>query len=193
MIHWFFFSIVAVIKIFVISICFMSGQMLAILFGISQLIAFLIGGMNSVKKKSADDTITGVLVPVLYLISSFVLPTGTIDETEFIVGMGVLLFLQVFTYYHIGSSYSIGISTWTGKLAKEGPYSIVRHPLLAIDLLQRIVFVAGNITPWNIASTVILAVCIAGIIQIEEGYLCGFKRYRSYRDRVRFRLIPMVW
>lgn len=74
-----------------------------------------------------------------------------------------------------------------------GPYQFVRHPMYAGYLLTHVAFLAMNLSPWNGA---VYALCYG--LQVprllaEERLLAQDPGYRSYQDRVRYRLIPGVF
>lgn len=75
-----------------------------------------------------------------------------------------------------------------------GPYSYVRHPMYA----GAIIFFAGTAlllgSWWGLASVLAFIVLLAIRTFIEEQTLrTGLQGYGEYAQRVRYRLIPMVW
>jgi protein-S-isoprenylcysteine O-methyltransferase Ste14 len=75
-----------------------------------------------------------------------------------------------------------------------GPYAIVRHPFYfaAGIIVVSIALVLGS---WpGLLASVLLMVGIAKRIGIEERELiAGLEGYAAYRERVRYRLIPLIW
>ncbi|UCI05285.1 methyltransferase family protein [Mesorhizobium sp. B1-1-8] len=75
-----------------------------------------------------------------------------------------------------------------------GPYSYVRHPMYAGAIL----FFAGTAlllgSWWGLASVLVFIVLLAIRTFVEEETLrTGLQGYDQYAERVRYRLIPMVW
>jgi len=71
-----------------------------------------------------------------------------------------------------------------------GCYRIVRHPIYLSELTVLLGVVVANPTTANL----IIWLCLGGLQFLralaEEDFLSADPRYRSYRERVRFRLIP---
>ena len=80
-----------------------------------------------------------------------------------------------------------------GELLTAGPYRVVRHPVYAGGLLffTGYSLYAGVLA---LAATVVLAIWWALKAAVEEQYLVErYPAYRAYADRVRFRLVPLVY
>jgi protein-S-isoprenylcysteine O-methyltransferase Ste14 len=80
------------------------------------------------------------------------------------------------------------------RVITTGPYRYVRHPLYSGSLL----FVAGTSlllgSWWGLVMVLVLAVLLCIRIGIEEKTLrSGLQGYDDYAQRVRYRLIPLVW
>lgn len=78
-------------------------------------------------------------------------------------------------------------------IVTAGPYSYLRHPAYAGELVM---ILACSLSEPNVFSVSVLALalpCIALRILIEENLLATSPRYRDYRNHVRFRLIPGIW
>jgi protein-S-isoprenylcysteine O-methyltransferase Ste14 len=75
-----------------------------------------------------------------------------------------------------------------------GPYRHVRHPMYAGGLL----FLVGTSlllgSWWGLAAVPVLAVLLGIRIRIEEKALrAGLEGYDDYAQRVRYRLVPLIW
>ncbi|PDT53899.1 MULTISPECIES: isoprenylcysteine carboxylmethyltransferase family protein [Sinorhizobium] len=80
------------------------------------------------------------------------------------------------------------------RVVTTGPYRYVRHPLYSGSLL----FVAGTSlllgSWWGLLAALGLAALLAIRIGIEEKALrAGLADYDAYAERVRYRLVPLVW
>lgn len=80
-----------------------------------------------------------------------------------------------------------------GKLVTSGPFRLVRNPIYLGVILC---FVGGSLeSGWlGLPLTAALGVLWAAKIRVEETYLAAsFPEYADYRQRVRYRLIPLVY
>jgi protein-S-isoprenylcysteine O-methyltransferase Ste14 len=80
------------------------------------------------------------------------------------------------------------------RVVTTGPYRYVRHPFYTGSLL----FVAGTSlllgSWWGLIAALGLAGLLAMRIGIEEKALrTGLAGYDTYAERVRYRLVPLVW
>jgi len=81
----------------------------------------------------------------------------------------------------------------TAELVVRGPYRIVRHPIYAAGL---VLFLGFSLCrgPLVLGATACLAVVWALKARVEERYLRGrYPGYESYTQRVRYRLLPLVY
>lgn len=79
------------------------------------------------------------------------------------------------------------------ELKCRGMYSLVRHPIYTSYLITFVFYLAGNFSTRNVI-IVFASVCLMLVrIHFEERHLALTAEYRSYRDRVRWRLIPFVF
>jgi len=80
-----------------------------------------------------------------------------------------------------------------GRLVTDGPFALVRHPIYGGAIL----FFAGcslAFSPWGLAATLVLALLWAAKARVEERHLAArFPAYSAYRERVRKRLLPLVY
>ena len=88
---------------------------------------------------------------------------------------------------------SFGVVAANRGIKTHGPYRIVRHPIYASYLVGMVGYLFESPSPRNILlfSTVI-GFQIARI-HSEEQCLVGDPEYREYRQRVRYRLVPLVF
>lgn len=80
------------------------------------------------------------------------------------------------------------------KVISSGPYAFVRHPLYAGALL---LFAATPLMlgSWfGLAAAIVLTVPLAWRTTLEDRMLQReLEGYRAYAERVRFRLVPLIW
>jgi protein-S-isoprenylcysteine O-methyltransferase Ste14 len=190
--HWIIVVAIASIKVFVCSILISTGDLLAILYAVSEFVSLAYGVNNAVIKKDVDSSAYSILIPFCYLVSSFVVPHGGEPGVLLISVFSLLLAVQVWFYISLGSSYTMGVSTWSG-LVDSGPYKIIRHPQLALQLLRRFVFIVGFPSLFNFYTGFVMLISVFIIVAVEEKYCMRFTDYKRYYKRVPFKLIPGVW
>lgn len=88
---------------------------------------------------------------------------------------------------------SFGIVAANRGVRTGGLYQFIRHPIYAAFMLSLGGFTFAHPSAWN--GLVWLAACGVqiGRIVVEERALSVDPRYRAYRARVRYRLLPPVW
>jgi protein-S-isoprenylcysteine O-methyltransferase Ste14 len=80
------------------------------------------------------------------------------------------------------------------KVISTGPYAVVRHPLYsgALLLFPSTALLLGSW--WGLAFSTVLAAGLALRTAMEDRELQrGLEGYRDYANRVRYRLVPLVW
>jgi protein-S-isoprenylcysteine O-methyltransferase Ste14 len=93
----------------------------------------------------------------------------------------------------ISLSRSFGIVPANRGVRERGLYRFVRHPLYAGEIVFITGFVLANPSAWNVIVWVFecaLQVCRA---RVEERFLNADPQYRSYCQRTRYRLLPLVF
>ena len=88
---------------------------------------------------------------------------------------------------------SFGVVPANRGIECRGPYRHIRHPIYAAHLGAIAAYVLGACTPRNL---LVLGLAIAGQvgrIVAEERVLSADASYRSYRERVRYRLLPGIF
>jgi protein-S-isoprenylcysteine O-methyltransferase Ste14 len=88
---------------------------------------------------------------------------------------------------------SIGFLAADRGLRTRGPYALVRHPVYASYLLIQSGYVLQSLSVRNIAIFALVSACNVGRALAEERLLAESAAYRSYQQRVRWRLIPFLW
>jgi protein-S-isoprenylcysteine O-methyltransferase Ste14 len=104
---------------------------------------------------------------------------------------GVGLTIVVVGKLSLGRSF--GLAPANRGVVSTGVYRLVRHPIYLGYLITHIGFVVANAIDWNLA---ILAVADAALLVRavrEERTLRTDPAYRSYMERVRWRVVPGVF
>lgn len=97
----------------------------------------------------------------------------------------------VFSLWGLASlGRSFGIAPADRGLVNKGAYRLVRHPMYAGELLSYLAVVLSNPTLWN--GLLLIVIVLVFILRIgwEEQILGG---YADYCQRVRWRLLPLIW
>jgi protein-S-isoprenylcysteine O-methyltransferase Ste14 len=107
----------------------------------------------------------------------------------------VLGFVFVYLVFKENSFTSGVIEVAAGqKLVTSGPYALVRHPMYlgSLVMLMGIPLALGSL--WGLLTMVTMALVIISRLLQEETFLVGhLAGYGEYRERVKYRLVPLVW
>ena len=110
--------------------------------------------------------------------------------------MGVALQLagtafEIYAKVFLGRSF--GIVAADRGIVVGGPYRIVRHPIYLGYFVTHLGFLMTNWSPRNIALYIVIYFFQISRILSEERILGEDESYRSYREHVRYRLIPFIF
>jgi protein-S-isoprenylcysteine O-methyltransferase Ste14 len=98
------------------------------------------------------------------------------------------LIVQIHAKLSLGRS--LGMVAANRGVRSHGPYRFIRHPMYAGYLLGQIAFLALFPSWWNAGVLAVSLSCQLQRIQSEERLLGQDAAYRTYRQSVRFRLVP---
>ena len=80
------------------------------------------------------------------------------------------------------------------NVVDTGLYGIVRHPMYAATLLLFLTMPLVLASPWSFAIMLLYIPVISKRIRNEEKVLeQGLDGYKEYKERVRYKVIPLVW
>ncbi len=87
------------------------------------------------------------------------------------------------------------VETWPGQeIISAGPYAIVRHPMYVALLVLYLASPVALGSWWAIIPAILyVPMLVARIRNEEEVLLRELPGYEEYRERVRYRLLPLVW
>jgi protein-S-isoprenylcysteine O-methyltransferase Ste14 len=111
---------------------------------------------------------------------------------DLLVALGFLVIFFVFKE-NTFSSATIELAP-NQKVISTGPYAVVRHPMYAgaLVLLLGIPIALGSW--WGLLVLVSMLPALIWRLLDEEKFLAGnLTGYAEYQNKVRFRLIPLVW
>jgi protein-S-isoprenylcysteine O-methyltransferase Ste14 len=96
--------------------------------------------------------------------------------------------IKLWAMWTLGKSFSIAPAD--RGLVTRGPYQLVRHPMYAAALITTIGATINHLNVWNYIVWLVLVLSIIGRIVYEEQLLAG---YQEYKQKVRWRIVPLVW
>jgi protein-S-isoprenylcysteine O-methyltransferase Ste14 len=121
-------------------------------------------------------------------------PAGAHPHWGVAAGLGLQLAgLAVCVTSLLALGRSFGFVAADRGLVTRGPYAVVRHPVYASYLLIQSGYLLQSISLRNAAVMVLASGCNARRALMEERLLTGSPAYRTYRHRVRWRLVPGLW
>jgi protein-S-isoprenylcysteine O-methyltransferase Ste14 len=88
---------------------------------------------------------------------------------------------------------SFGFVAADRGVVTRGPYAVVRHPVYASYLIIQAGYLLQAVSWRNFVVVIFVTACNIGRIIAEENVLSGSSAYRSYRQVVKFRLLPGLW
>ena len=141
--------------------------------GIMFLVGFILSGLN-------------------FRFSWFVLPT-------WVVGIAVILFLIAYALYaevlRENSYLSRTIEVQEGqKVVDTGLYSIVRHPMYSVTMVLFLAMPLVLGSPPSFLIFLVYPLILVKRIRNEEQVLAEqLAGYRTYMQKVKYRLLPFVW
>jgi len=123
-------------------------------------------------------------------------PSGLHPAWGILAGLTLqLLGLSLWAVAFVKLGRSFGLVAADRGLVTTGPYSFVRHPLYASYLLAQLGYFLQSVSAWNAAVIAFTWACQLLRISAEERLLVRTNpaSYGEYRERVRWRLLPLVW
>jgi protein-S-isoprenylcysteine O-methyltransferase Ste14 len=119
-------------------------------------------------------------------------PAWTVLRGDILVAPGLCIVFLVFRE-NTFTSATIEVQD-EQKVTSTGPYAVIRHPMYsgAFMMLLGIPLALG--TWWAFIFVVLLFAAIVWRLLEEEKFLAkNLPGYSSYRQKVRYRLIPFIW
>ena len=110
-------------------------------------------------------------------------------------GFVALGFLIIFLVFRENSFTSAVIEVADGqKVISSGPYGVVRHPMYSGGILL-LIFMPLALGSWvavPFALPLILTIAVRALEE-EKFLTVNLSGYAAYRQKVRYRLIPLIW
>lgn len=119
-------------------------------------------------------------------------PIVLVITSDIIVFLGYLLFFLVLRENSYASRV---VEVEKGQqVISSGPYAFIRHPLYLAVLIMLFFSPIALGSFWALITVIPMPLLLAFRIKDEEGLLVKeLVGYQEYTQRVRYRLIPMIW
>jgi len=101
------------------------------------------------------------------------------------------LVVVIVSLFALGRSF--GFVAADRGLVTRGPYRVARHPIYAGYLTIQVGYLLQAISWRNIIVVLAVTACNVGRALAEERVMGASASYTSYREQVRWRLLPGIW
>jgi len=163
----------------------------------------LLGRRMKFKEKEAEQKII-IKITTLIFFAGFLIPgfdyrygwsnvpTFLVILSDIIVFLG---YMMVFFVFKENSYASRIIEVEKGqKVITTGPYSVIRHPMYAGQILMFIFMPIALGSYWALIFFIpVVVLLILRILNEEEVLSRDLEGYREYTKKVKYRLIPGIW
>ena len=114
-----------------------------------------------------------------------------------LIGDGLVLlgWLGIFFVFRENSFSSATIEVSANqRVISTGPYAFIRHPMYAAGLVMLFGIPIALGSAWGVLVVIAIVPALVWRLVNEEDFLArNLPGYRAYRDRVRYRLVPLIW
>jgi protein-S-isoprenylcysteine O-methyltransferase Ste14 len=119
-------------------------------------------------------------------------PTAIVVIGDFLL---MLSFAMIFFVFRENSYAAATIKVEAEqRVISTGPYRLVRHPMYSAALILFLATPLALASAWGLIVVIPLAATLVARLMDEERYLSAhLPGYDRYRQRVNYRLIPLVW
>jgi protein-S-isoprenylcysteine O-methyltransferase Ste14 len=119
-------------------------------------------------------------------------PLPLVIVGDILVALGFLIVFLVFRENTFAAA-TIEVAT-DQKVISTGPYALVRHPLYAGALLMLFGTPLALGSWWGFLIFILIVLVIVWRLIDEEKFLSkNLQGYAEYRQRIQYRLVPLVW
>jgi protein-S-isoprenylcysteine O-methyltransferase Ste14 len=121
-------------------------------------------------------------------------PDGAHPHWGVVAGFDVqMIGLAICVASFIALGRSFGFAAADRGLVQKGPYGLVRHPIYASYFFLQIGYLLQSLSLRNALVVAFICSCNIGRAVVEERLLATSSRYKEYRLRVPWRILPGVW
>ncbi|HEX9333695.1 MAG TPA: isoprenylcysteine carboxylmethyltransferase family protein [Anaerolineales bacterium] len=156
-------------------------------------------GAEQEKSQKIIQTLASIFFILPFIISSIDHRLGWSDMPPYLVLLGdILVALGLFIVFLVFRENSFTSATIEvreeQKVIATGPYAIVRHPMYAGAFIMLLGVPLALGSWWAFIFVFLLFGAIVWRLFEEENFLSkNLPGYTSYRQKVRYRLIPFIW
>lgn len=168
---------------------FAPASLPSVLFGTSELASIALT-IRALMIGRVDASNAGLAVPLLYCLPLLMRQAGT--PTDFAFPFAVAAFTQIGFRTLMMGRITVGVPVFV-KLLDKGPWSLIRHPLCLVEIVQVQLFALTFPTAWNIHCLYVILPGMVATVLFEERFLLTLPEYQEYARRVRWRLLPGVF
>lgn len=120
------------------------------------------------------------------------MPTSVALAGDLLIAIGFLAVFLVFKENSYASSIiEVGAEQ---KVVTTGPYAIVRHPMYSGALVMLVGVPLALGSWWGLLLVIPITVVLVWRLLEEEKFLAkNLTGYAEYQERVRYRLLPLLW
>ncbi len=119
-------------------------------------------------------------------------PAWAAAAGDFLVALGLVVIFFVFKENTCASgTIEVGANQ---KVISTGPYKLVRHPMYAGAIVMLLGAPVALGSWWGLLAVVLITLVIVWRLLDEERFLAEkLPGYSEYRNKVKYRLVPLVW
>ena len=132
-------------------------------------------------------------VALLSLLSPYAYDASVLDNSGALPQTTLFAAAALLLYSTLSLGTSFGILPALREVRTRLAYRVVRHPIYSAYLLMDVAILAADATPRNVTVFVVSTVLLLMRVRFEEQVLSTSAEYRSYTERVRYRLVPFVF
>ena len=129
---------------------------------------------------------SGTFIPLL--LSPYGTPVSSIAGDILMMAGGILAIIS-----YLSLNFSFGISPALRNVKTKGLYSLVRHPMYLSYFVLYTGYLGISFSPFNAAIVMAMFALLGLRIHYEEKLLMTSDDYRTYAEKVRFRMLPYIF
>ncbi len=99
--------------------------------------------------------------------------------------------IAISSLFYLGKSFTVLPAQ--RDVVIHGPYRFLRHPAYAGEIIMILSCCFAQVWWGSLCALALVVITIAGRIISEEQYLSRDQNYISYKEQVRWRLVPGLW
>ncbi|MGD2247909.1 MAG: isoprenylcysteine carboxylmethyltransferase family protein [Candidatus Methanofastidiosia archaeon] len=166
---------------------------------LSSAVYFLIAYLFATRENPKDNpTFTESVIPLISVFTpAILLYVSSVFEAQYSfarVGTSIIiggLFITLLSLYRLKRSFAILPAR--REIIINGPYAVVRHPIYAGEITTSIGLLLTHLHYMGIVILILGILATIFRMNIEEKKLSVDEKYRKYKSKVTYKLIPLIW